>query len=354
MKVGILTFQFPYTYGAMLQAYALKSYIEKKGNETYVLPYFPVHFQQGYSISPFQAGISLKHKVYNAVTYCKKRTQVSLFEQFKDVYLYSNREREVSEEAVISKCMKNFDIVFYGSDQIWNDLITKGDPLYFGAKSTARKISYAASMGTIKCSDIQKKLVAEFLPDFYKLSVREPESQTIIDNEIHRWPELVCDPVFLKSVEEWRQIEKPVKTPEKYMLLYMLENNRDLFEKAQNYAQKCSLEIIEIHPSLTMRHKKTKLMRNVGPREFVYLIDHAESICTNSFHCVSFSIIFKKRLLHIPNSNSPERTRSILNRVSIFISDRDYVETDLSESRDNGLIKLIETSKQFLEDALSD
>ena len=66
------------------------------------------------------------------------------------------------------------------------------------------------------------------------------------------------------------------------------------------------------------------------------------------------SIIFKKRLLHIPNSNSPERTRSILNRVSIFISDRDYVETDLSESRDNGLIKLIETSKQFLEDALSD
>ena len=93
MKVGILTFQFPYNYGAMLQAYALKSYIEKKGNETYVLPYFPVHFQQGYSISPFQAGISLKHKVYNAVTYCKKRTQVSLFEQFKDVYLYSNRER---------------------------------------------------------------------------------------------------------------------------------------------------------------------------------------------------------------------------------------------------------------------
>lgn len=30
MKVGILTFQFPYNYGAMLQAYALKSYIEKK------------------------------------------------------------------------------------------------------------------------------------------------------------------------------------------------------------------------------------------------------------------------------------------------------------------------------------
>ncbi|MFR6331334.1 MAG: hypothetical protein ACLUOI_22705 [Eisenbergiella sp.] len=35
--------------------------------------------------------------------------------------------------------MKNFDIVFYGSDQIWNDLITKGDPLYFGAKSTCQK-----------------------------------------------------------------------------------------------------------------------------------------------------------------------------------------------------------------------
>ena len=30
----------------------------------------------------------LKHKVYNAATYIKKRTQVSLFEQYKDVYLY--------------------------------------------------------------------------------------------------------------------------------------------------------------------------------------------------------------------------------------------------------------------------
>ena len=354
MKVGILTFQFPYNYGAMLQTYALKSYIENKGHETFVLPYFPEHFQKGYSISPFQAGISLKHKVYNAVTYCRRKPQVNLFDRFKEEYLYSDRKKEVSEGAILSVCMENLDIVFYGSDQIWNDLITKGDPLYFGAKSAARKISYAASMGTTKCSDIQKKLIAEFLPDFCKLSVREPESQNIIANEIHRRPELVCDPVFLKSMEEWRKIEKPVKIPEKYILIYMLENNRDLFVKAQTYAQKYNLEIIEIHPSLTMRHKKTRLMRNVGPREFIYLIDHAESICTNSFHCVSFSIIFKKKLLHIPNSNSPERTISILNRVFIFISERDYVEIDLSKSRDNGLIKLIETSKQFLDDALSD
>ena len=88
-----------------------------------------------------------------------------------------------------------------------------------------------------------------------------------------------------------------------------------------------------------MRHKNKVDAKCWTSGNLFYLIDHAESICTNSFHCVSLSIIFKKRLLHIPNSNSPERTRSILNRVSIFISDRDYVETDLSESRDNGLIK---------------
>ena len=55
MKVGILTFQFPYNYGAMLQAYALKSYIEKKGNETYVLPYFPVPCTAGLFVNSLTA-----------------------------------------------------------------------------------------------------------------------------------------------------------------------------------------------------------------------------------------------------------------------------------------------------------
>ena len=126
MKIGILTFQFPYNYGAMLQAYALKSFITNKGYETSVLPYFPVHFKQGYSISPFQEGIPLKHRVHNAVTYCKRKPQVSLFERFKEEYLYSSREKEVSKGTLLSECLEELDIVFYGSDQIWNDLITKG------------------------------------------------------------------------------------------------------------------------------------------------------------------------------------------------------------------------------------
>ena len=62
MKIAILTFQFAYNYGAMLQAYALRKYLISLEHEVDVVPYYPLHLKQGYSISPFEQGLSLKHR----------------------------------------------------------------------------------------------------------------------------------------------------------------------------------------------------------------------------------------------------------------------------------------------------
>ena len=83
--------------------------------------------------------------------------------------------------------------------------ITKDDPLLFRCKVNCQKISYAASMGTIKCSDIQK-IVAEFYSDFlHKLSVRGAwnhckREQTMKSIDGQNWYGIL----FFKQWEEWR------------------------------------------------------------------------------------------------------------------------------------------------------
>ena len=41
MKIGIITFHWATNYGAILQAYALQSYLEERGNQVEVINYKP-------------------------------------------------------------------------------------------------------------------------------------------------------------------------------------------------------------------------------------------------------------------------------------------------------------------------
>lgn len=40
MKVGIITYAHCFNYGAVLQAYALQTYIKELGHEVYIISYF--------------------------------------------------------------------------------------------------------------------------------------------------------------------------------------------------------------------------------------------------------------------------------------------------------------------------
>lgn len=313
MKIAILTFHFAYNYGAMLQAYALKDYLKERGHEADIVPFYPAHLKQGYSISPFEHGITMKHRLYNLITYTKRAGQAEKFDAFKK--RLSNTPEFVDAEKIID-FLKPYELLICGSDQIWNDKITGKTGSYFGEKTSIKKISYAASLGSSALDDIQKKYAVKYLPSFLAVSVREEKTKELLVN-IRPDIAVVCDPVFLRNMQDWIKIEEPVKTKERYLLLYLLEDNKELVRHAKRYASKNHLHIYEIYPTLGMRHKGTESLKKVGPGEFIYLMRNAEAICTNSFHAVCFSIIFRKMLLHIPNSISPERTQNLLNKAGI-------------------------------------
>ena len=63
MKAGILTYHRSHNYGAVLQAYALKTFLESKGCQTGFVDYFPYYHSAMYSAIPFMKEKSLLSKI---------------------------------------------------------------------------------------------------------------------------------------------------------------------------------------------------------------------------------------------------------------------------------------------------
>ena len=351
MNVAILTFQFAHNYGALLQAYALKTYLQNHNMNAEIAPYYPDWARAEYAISPFTKGVPPKRRVRLALQYFKRKKQSRVFSRFIEEELKVNDA--ISEQKELVTWLDRHDCVICGSDQIWNSNITGKGGAYFAAGSKAEKVSYAASLGTITITAEQRSDILQHLPDFAAISVREPSSAINIETLIHKETQVVLDPVFLLEPDEWKRLEEPINVESRYMLLYFLREDNQLLAFAKMYANQHGLEIYDVHPTMAAKHRGCKRLDNVGPKEFLWLIQNAECVCTNSFHATAFSVMFQKKLIHIPNSSSPERTASLLKRIGVELKKSNEIPLyDLKQCDREKLEIEIQKSRKFLIDAL--
>ena len=258
-------------------------------------------------------------------------TQTSRFESFNKRIKWSNYCADADEifgtysDGTLphNNISCAYDYFISGSDQVWNphyNFVGSIDLLTF--VKSEKKISYAASFGVDDLLDNVKNMYRKALLDFGYLSVREETGKNIIRNLTGQEAKLVLDPTLLLSVDKWRRLEKRnIFLPRKrYVLVYALEeNNPRLTEE---------IEKIKVTESLPGRTGNIEIFdtfeKNVfgkrlpiGPAEFVYLIDHAEVILTNSFHATVFSILFHKPVMTFTRSDLDMSSR-IATLASIF------------------------------------
>ncbi|WP_026526384.1 polysaccharide pyruvyl transferase family protein [Butyrivibrio sp. VCD2006] len=347
MKIGIMTFYFAHNYGAMLQAMALQEYLKNEGLNATIVPYYPEKFRIQYSINPFTPGMRFKRRIINLLHFFPKYQQYRAFEEFKLKTMISEKTAEVREKKRFIDLIDSFDIVLYGSDQIWNVDLTYKDFFYFGESTNAIKISFAASLGrsTISTEDIDK--MGKCLREFAALSVREQSSREIISEVTHKSVFVSCDPVFLNDVNWWKKFECSVPGINRFVLLYLLEYDDKLIELAKKYSGNEAIKLVCIHPTLDIKIPGVELLIGIGPKEFLYLIDNAECVFTNSFHAVSFCSIFRKKMVHKPNNKSPERTIDLLSRWNLTDNSGIY-DVDFSELDYRMVDAFVEESKRFL------
>lgn len=312
LKVGIITTHDVYNFGSSLQAYATQRFLEMSGLDAEVIDYVPSNL---YKLIDFFEVDAPRWKTKwwrrNIYRLLLAPYRVSLlpkylkYKHFNKKYLKLSRKSTTLQEL---KKLAPYDVYVCGSDQIWNPIQTPCglDPAYYlaFAPSDKKRISYAASFGGSKVNESGMENIKKYVPQMYSVSVREQSGVGIL-KDLGIESQLVLDPVFLLDKSEWNKVKNPrYAMPNKYVLVYGYDNKYDLRE----IVDRCGYDDATI---VDLSHKKYK---NLGPREFVSLVEGAEFIVTSSFHCIAFSIILHKNFIAVKTGNEDlfERLSNIL------------------------------------------
>lgn len=202
---------------------------------------------------------------------------------------------------------KNYDVVVVGSDQVWTpmSLPNKYFNLLF-VDEGVRKVAYASSFGVSVIPKFQRKATGAYLDRFYKIGVRELKGKEIVDALSHQTAQVVADPTLLLSRQEWEEEINALPdynftTDEPYIFCYFLGTNLEARKAARTLSEQTGYKII------TIRHMDEYVPEDenfgdespydVNPNDFVRLISKAAYVCTDSFHCSVFSIIFHRKFM---------------------------------------------------------
>lgn len=207
------------------------------------------------------------------------------------------------------------DAYIAGSDQIWNPRTM--DPLFFidFIKDTD-KISYAASMGSTVVSPAAEKAYREYLSDFKHISVRERACAEILSSFTDKPIETHIDPTFFLNAEEWRKYEQAYEIKKPYILLYTIYRSGTLREEVKRLSRRTGLPVYAVKSEYA-RDYADRALYDVGPAEFLWLIDNAEYVVTSSFHGAALSIAFKKRFSPIVDPAAPSRIMNLLSTLGV-------------------------------------
>ena len=302
MRIGILTFHNADNYGAVLQCYALQETLKNQypNDEVYVIDYKCPAIEKSYV-----PHINFK-RPWSILTYFKTKKKRKKFEQFRKKYFNLG-----------SPDFSKYDMIYYGSDQIWNPSITNRDLMYFGKGYNGIKIAYAASDGGKMEYDSE---ICKLLNSFSSVSCREKTMKEKLA-DIKLPIDTILDPVFLLSKEEWMKIAKKPKE-KNYVLVYKIRENLNFNSEAEKLGEKFNKKVIQIVYVKTLRkyfYEKQTFVA-ITPEQFVGYFAYADFVLTTSFHGTAFSIIFDKAFYVLEIDNASERITDLLSELNI--SDR--------------------------------
>ena len=361
-------------YGSMLQAYALKEYIQdqfgykcdylwKKGG---LIKYSNIRL--GKIASMFSIAIMhpstikpISKLVYGTIFHRKEVTHFSsetkhLFDDFKNknynIILYSDKELRAQSE--------NYYKMVICSDQLWNSYDYYIDKMYYLRFCPEEKrVSYATSMGSDTLSYWNRRKISKFIREIPFVSVREQSAVDICKREIGVKATLVSDPTLLLDKETWKKKLGIVdNNDEQYCLAYFLKQpSAAALEAIAFFKEKMPVKVIPYS------YEDDVIAESAGPREFIELMNNATYVLTDSYHGTLFSINFEKQFITFlkPLQKRNENTRfdniaqvlDVGNRFVISEEWKDIVDIPVDYSRISMKKKsFIEKSQQYMEEAL--
>lgn len=314
MKIGILTPHYAYNYGAVLQAFALLTYLREIGHDAMIINRRP---KWQAAVPSFWGRMSRLLEEHTRGRIFVKNERKHLRPETMPIILASDLPKLKSY---------NFDAVIVGSDQVWRDdyafnSFGYNEFLDFVDSSISRKIAYAPSFGKEswhKPEDVRRR-VETLLHDFHAISVRETSGVNICKDVFHVVATHVLDPTFLLEPNDYIRLYglQRKHLNQQFMSSYILDGDKLKREKIIAIAKKLNLRYRNI---IMYSHsgRVSSLLHRFYPiypsvETWLLNIAKADFVVTNSFHGMAFSIIFRKQFVVFGNAvRGMERFRSML------------------------------------------
>lgn len=278
-KLGILTFHHVTNYGAVLQCYALQTYLQRQGFETEVINYKPRKQEDTlYNFFRFR-------KFKDLASYCLTRKREQQLRKFRAERLAVSPVT-LRTMAEVQRYVDRFDIIVSGSDQVLNPSSLlyseayggKGSvcPVYFlGFSFTGRKYGYALSFGVTQYPEPQLSIARKYIRSFDKLSVRENTGVNIVETMGRNDAIVVPDPTFLQESSFYHELADAAGGAHKgaYTYSFFIRDVKATRSKMEE-----------------LRMEKTVLWNNddgeYSLEGWLNKIRNAAFVITDSFHCM--------------------------------------------------------------------
>ena len=337
-KIGILTHYYgSKNIGGLLQAYALVQALNQCGREAQQIS-FNFDLLDGPSKQRLRqlrlANLSMRKilrkpfRLLNNVWEKYQRAKIKgcltvqnkLFAEFEQ-FIPNSLEQYTNTNIAHSK--GKYDVFITGSDQVFSSNLLHLTA-FFGEFLDKNKkiISYAASSDKNQFSVLAEKLFVQKLQRLNAVGVREKTLKEYIERIMDKKATVVLDPTLLLSPTDWLKIANPADVSQKpYVFCYFL-GGKSVWQRkmAQAYADKYGYEVIHlpyIRRSIRSadRFLKGEGRYNVGPREFISLINGAQCVFTDSFHGLAFCINFGKNF-YVFNRDDQSGPQSMNARIT--------------------------------------
>lgn len=302
-------------YGTSLQGYATVKKIQQLGYNSEIIYYkkrLSIFQKVGFVVNAVRAGYTKTLiERYKAKQDIKKYPvlEKGIAERTKAVNVYKEKKliplfKTYTGYENLCKGSLNYGAVVVGSDQVWTplSLYNKYFNLLF-VDNSVPKIAYASSFGVSEIPDFQKKATGAYLDRFQSIGVREVRGKEIVDSLSKNKAQVVADPTMLLTQAEWSEEIKECSINEKepYIFAYFLGSNPEARAAVNELKKKTGCKIV------TIRHMDEYVPNDenfgdeapyyVDPNNFVKYISKATYVCTDSFHCSVFSIIFHRQFM---------------------------------------------------------
>lgn len=274
-KIQIITLQNSFNYGAYLQAYALKTYLEKKG----------------YSVLFYNDSLLKVNKYARCL---RKNPKIGFFN-----YKMNKKYINVQKTFLYSNSNDNIYCSIIGSDEVWNVRNNTFPHIdtFIGKNINSQKvITYAVSSNNSSYEDFIKIYPNyDGLKDIDKISVRDITTKELC-NSLGRDSILVVDPTLLITDMDYPIIETNY---ENYVLVYGYLFMANEINEIISYAKSQNKKII----SVGFYQKWADKNIIADPFEFLGLLKNSSFVFTSTFHGTILAVVFKKQFRSFAREN---------------------------------------------------